>query len=74
MILLELFCRPLLLISIYKFELTRDCLRTFINAFVHVFVRSFVRSFVHVLLPHFLRRVRAVWLYSLWISVMYVLI
>ena len=35
-----------------------------------MFVRSFVRSFVRVLLAHFLRRVV---IYSLWISVMYVL-
>ena len=39
--------------------------------FVCLFVCLSVRSCAR---PHFSRRVRIVWLYSLWISVMYVLI
>ena len=46
-----------------------SCVRVFVCSCVCSFIRSFVRSCA---IPHFSRRVRAVWLYSLWISVMHV--
>ena len=66
----QVLVKYLQMISIYKFELTRDRLRSFGRSvgrmFVQLFVRSFVRSFVC-----YWRIFHAVWLYSLWISVMY---
>ena len=43
--------------SIYKFELTRDRLRSYVHLFVTFQFSSLRFNFVRVLLPHFLRRV-----------------